>query len=102
LDNLYLVSELLVILGDDILVSEREVEHLRYDECVQDYKQLLEDLTLIKQGEDRPVFKFVIHCNDLINKFKTIKYLNIVEEQARTMAINDLSNFISEVEDIKP
>ena len=93
---------MLIIIGEDIMFSEREVESLRYDECVQVYKKLLEDLSLIKQGEYLPVSEFIIRCNDLINKFKTIKYLNIYEEQARAMAINDVNNFISEVNDIKP
>jgi hypothetical protein len=84
------------------MVSERDAELMRYEECVKDYKELLGDLTLIKQGKDLSGFEFVSRCDDLINEFKTIKYLDIVEEQARTMAINDLLHFISEVKGIKP
>ncbi len=87
--------------GDGILVNEKDAEHMRYDECVDSYKELLNDLNLIKQGEDLPVSEFVIRCNVLINKFKSIKYLNIIEEQARTMAINDLEIFICEAKDVK-
>ena len=68
----------------------------------KEYKDLLVDLTLIKEGKNLSISEFVIRCDDLIIEFKTIKYLNIIEEQARAMAINDLSNFISEVNDIKP
>jgi hypothetical protein len=84
------------------MVSEREAEQLKYEKCVEDYKELLGDLTSIKEGKDLSVNEFITRCNDLINEFKTIKYLDILKEQARAMAINDLSNFISEVKEIKP
>ena len=79
------------------MVSDKETELLKYNECVDTYKKLLEDLASIKNGEDLSVPDFVKSCNELIEKFKTIKYLGIYEEQARALAINDLSNFISEV-----
>jgi len=84
------------------MVNEKDTEHMRYEKCIKEYKDLLGDLTFIKEGKNLSGSEFVIHCDGLINEFKTIKYLNIVEEQARAMAINDLSDFISEVKDIKP
>ncbi|MBZ2165458.1 hypothetical protein [Methanobacterium spitsbergense] len=83
------------------MVTEKEIEFKKYEECVNEYKELLEDLTSIKEGNDLPVSEFGSRCNDLIEKFKTIKYLGILEEQARAMAINDLSKFISEAKDIQ-
>jgi hypothetical protein len=83
------------------MVDEREVEYMRYEECVKDYKELLDDLTLIKQGKDLSRDDFVNRCDDLIIKFKTINKLGIYEEQARALAINDLSAFISEVQNLK-
>ena len=83
------------------MANEKDTEHMRYEKCVKEYKDLLGDLTFIKEGKNLSGSEFVIRCDDLINEFKTIKYLNIVEEQARAMAINDLSDFISEVKDIK-
>ncbi|WP_048190399.1 hypothetical protein [Methanobacterium sp. SMA-27] len=80
--------------------TEKDIEFKRYEECVNEYKELLEDLTSIKEGKDRPVSEFERRCNDLIEKFKTIEYLGILEEQARAMAINDLSKFISEAKNI--
>lgn len=84
------------------MVNEKDTEHMRYEKCVNEYKDLLGDLTSIKESKNLPGSEFVIRCDDLINEFKTIKYLDIVEEQARTMAINDLLHFISEVKGIKP
>jgi hypothetical protein len=84
------------------MVNEKDTEHMRYEKCVNEYKDLLGDLTSIKESKNLPGSEFVIRCDDLINEFKTIKYLNIVEEQARAMAINDLSDFISEFKDMKP
>lgn len=84
------------------MVTEKDIEFKRYDECVNEYKELLEDLTSIKECKDFSVSDFERRCYDLIEKFKTIKYLGILEEQARTMAINDLLKFISEAKDIKP
>jgi len=84
------------------MVSERDTEHIRYEECVKEYTELLKDLNLINEGADLSGSEFVIRCNDLISKFKTIKYLDILEEQARSMAINDLLDFQSEVKKIKP
>ena len=78
------------------MVTEKDIEFKKYEECVNEYKKLLEDLTSIKEGNDLYVSEFEMRCNNLIEKFKTIKYLGILEEQARAMAINDLSKFISE------
>ena len=83
------------------MVTEKDIEFKKYEECVNEYKELLEDLTSIKEGKDLSVSDFESRCNDLIEKFKTIKYLGILEEQARAMAINDLSKFISEAKDIQ-
>ena len=66
---------------------------------IKSYWKILHRLKRVK------IFLFQIlrsRCNDLIEKFKTIKYLGILEEQARAMAINDLSKFISEAKDIQP
>jgi hypothetical protein len=84
------------------MVTEKDIEFKKYEECVNEYKELLQDLTSIKEGKDLPVSDFERCCNGLIEKFKTIKYLGILEEQARAMAINDLSKFISEANDIQP
>jgi len=78
------------------MVNKKDIEFKRYEECVNEYKALLKDLTLIKEGEDLSIVEFESRCNDLIDKFKTIKYLGILEEQARSIAITDLSQFISE------
>jgi hypothetical protein len=85
-----------------ILVIDRDAELMRYEECVKEYQELLDDLTLIKKGKDLSVSEFVVRCDDLINKFKTLKQLGIYEEQARAMALNDLSDFISEIKSLKP
>jgi hypothetical protein len=82
------------------MVTEKDIEFKRYEECVNEYKVLLEDLTSIKDGNILSVSDFERRCNDLIEKFKTIKYLGILEEQARAMAINDLLKFISEAKEI--
>ncbi len=79
------------------MVTEKEAEFIKYEKCVDMYKKLLEELTLIKQGEDLSVPEFVANCNDLIEEFKSIKYLGIYEEQARAIAVDDLNSFISEV-----
>ena len=81
------------------MVTEKDIEFKRYDECVNEYKELLDDLRSIKEGKELPVSEFESRCNDLIEKFKTIKHLGIMEEQARAMAINDLSKFISEAKE---
>jgi hypothetical protein len=83
------------------LVIDRDAELMRYEECVKEYQELLDDLTLIKKGKDLSVPEFVNRCDDLIIKFKTLQQLGIYEEQARAMALNDLSAFISEVENLK-
>ena len=83
------------------MVTEKDIEFKKYEECVNEYKELLEGLNSIKEGKDLPVSEFETLCNDLIEKFKTIKHLGILEEQARAMAINDLSKFISEAKDIQ-
>jgi hypothetical protein len=75
---------------------------MRYEECVKEYTELLDDLKLIKKGNDLSVTEFVNNCDDLINKFKTLQQLGIYEEQARAMALNDLSDFISEIKGLKP
>lgn len=85
-----------------ILVIDRDAELMRYEECVKEYQELLDDLTLIKKGKDLSGSEFVVRCDDLINKFKTLKQLGIYEEQARAMALNDLSDFISEIKSLKP
>ena len=85
-----------------ILVIDREAELMRYEECVKEYQELLDDLSLIKKGKDLSVSEFVNRCDDLINKFKTLQQLGIYEEQARALALNDLSDFISEVKSVKP
>ncbi len=79
------------------MVNDKEAEFIKYEKCVDKYKKLLEELTSIKQGEDLSVSEFVASCNDLIKEFKSIKYLGIYEEQARAIAVDDLSSFISEV-----
>jgi hypothetical protein len=84
-----------------ILVIDRDAELMRYEECVKEYTELLDDLALIKKGKDLSITKFVNRCDDLIIKFKTLQQLGIYEEQARAMALNDLSAFISEVENLK-
>ena len=84
------------------MVTEKDIEFKKYEECVNEYKELLEDLTSIKEGNDLSVSEFESRCYDLIEKFKIIKYLGILEEQARAMAINDLSKFISEAKEIQP
>ncbi len=83
------------------MVTDKEIEFKKYEECVNEYKELLQDLTSIKEGKDQPVSEFERRCDDLMEKFKTIKYLGILEEQARAMAINDLLKFISEAKDIQ-
>ena len=83
------------------MVTEKDIEFKRYEECVNEYKELLKDLTSIKEGKDISISEFESRCNDLIEKFKTIKHLGILEEQARAMAINDLTKFISEAKDIQ-
>ena len=85
-----------------ILVIDRDAELMRYEECVKEYQELLDDLALIKKGKDLSVPEFVNRCDDLINKFKTLQQLGIYEEQARSLAINDLNDFISEVKSLKP
>jgi hypothetical protein len=85
-----------------ILVIDRDAELMRYEECVKEYQELLDDFTLIKKGKDLSVSEFVVRCDDLINKFKTLQQLGIYEEQARAMALNDLSDFISEIKSLKP
>jgi len=85
-----------------IVVTDRDVELMRYEECVKEYTELLDDLKLIKKGNDLSVTEFVNNCDDLINKFKTLQQLGIYEEQARAMALNDLSDFISEIKGLKP
>ena len=85
-----------------ILVIDRDAELMRYEECVKEYQELLDDFTLIKKGKDLSVSEFVVRCDDLINKFKTLQQLGIYEEQARSMALNDLSDFISEIKGLKP
>ncbi len=84
-----------------ILVIDKEAELMRYEECVKEYQELLDDLTLIKKDKDLSVSEFVNRCDDLINKFKTLQQLGIYEEQARAMALNDLADFISEVKSLK-
>lgn len=64
-------------------------------------KKLLKDLTYIKGGKDLSVPEFESWCNYLIEKFKTIKNLVILEEQANPMADNDLLKFIFEVKNVK-
>jgi hypothetical protein len=85
-----------------ILVIDRDAELMRYEECVKEYQELLDDLALIKKCKDLSVPEFVNRCDDLINKFKTLQQLGIYEEQARSLAINDLADFISEVKSLKP
>ncbi len=84
------------------MVIDKEAELMRYEECVKEYQELLDDLTLIKKGKDLSLPEFVNQCDDLISKFKTLQQLGIYEEQARALAINDLSDFISEVKSLKP
>lgn len=84
------------------MVFDKEAELMRYEECVKEYQELLDDLTLIKKGKDLSIPEFVNCCDDLIIKFKTLQQLGIYEEQARALAINDLSDFISEVKSLKP
>jgi hypothetical protein len=84
------------------LVIDRDAELMRYEECVKEYQELLDDLTLIKKGKDLSVPEFVNRCDDLIIKFKSLQQLGIYEEQARSLAINDLNDFISEVKSLKP
>ena len=84
-----------------ILVIDRDAELMRYEECVKEYTELLDDLALIKKGKDLSIPEFVNRCDDLIIKFKTLQQLGIYEEQARALAINDLSSFISEIESLK-
>ena len=84
------------------MVIDRDAELMRYEECVKEYQELLDDLSLIKKGRDLSVSEFVNRCDDLIDKFKTLQQLGIYEEQARAMALNDLSDFISEVKSLKP
>jgi len=81
------------------MVSKKDIEFKRYEECITEYKDLLKDLTLIKEGKDLSILEFESRCNDLIDKFKTIKYLGILEEQARAIAITDLLQFISEAKE---
>ena len=85
-----------------ILEINQDAELMRYEECVKEYQELLDDLTSIKNGKDLSVIEFANHCDDLINKFKTLQKLGIYEEQARAMAIHDLTDFISEVKNLKP
>ena len=84
-----------------ILVIDRDAELMRYEECVKEYTELLDDLDLIKKGKDLSVTEFVNRCDDLIIKFKSLQQLGIYEEQARAMALNDLSAFLLEVENLK-
>ena len=84
------------------LVIDQDAELMRYEECVKEYQELLDDLSLIKKGKDLSVNEFVNRCDDLIDKFKTLQQLGIYEEQARALALNDLSDFISEVKSLKP
>ncbi len=84
-----------------ILVIDRDAELMRYEECVKEYTELLDDLALIKKGKNMSIPEFVNRCDDLIRKFKTLQQLGIYEEQARAMALNDLSAFISEVESLE-
>ena len=85
-----------------IVVIDKDAELMRYEECVKEYTELLDDLTLIKKGKDLSATEFVNRCDDLINRFKTLQQLEIYEEQARALAINDLSDFISEIKGLKP
>jgi hypothetical protein len=85
-----------------ILVIDRDAELMRYEECVKEYQELLDELTSIKKGKDLSVPDFVNQCDDLISKFKSLQQLGIYEEQARAMAIHDLTDFIAEVKDLKP
>lgn len=81
------------------MVNKKDIEFKRYEKCITEYKDLLKDLTLIKEGKDLSILEFESRCNDLIGKFKTIKYLGILEEQARAIAITDLLQFISEAKE---
>ncbi len=84
------------------MVIDKDAELMRYEECVREYTELLDDLTLVKKGKDLSATEFVNRCDDLINRFKTLQQLGIYEEQARAMAINDLTDFISEIKGLKP
>jgi hypothetical protein len=84
-----------------ILIIDRDAELMRYEECIKEYTELLDELALIKKGKYVSIPEFVNRCDDLISKFKTLQQLGIYEEQARAMALNDLAAFISEVESLE-
>jgi hypothetical protein len=85
-----------------IVVIDKDAELMRYEECVKEYTELLDDLALIKKGKDLSATEFVNRCDDLISRFNTLQQLGIYEEQARALAINDLSDFKSEIKGLKP
>ena len=47
-----------------ILVIDKEAELMRYEECVKEYQELLDDFTLIKKDKDLSVSEFVNRCDD--------------------------------------
>ena len=46
------------------MVIDKDAELMRYEECVKEYTELLDDLTLVKKGKDVSATEFVNRCDD--------------------------------------